>query len=125
MVWTWSWLLWIKNEPINEVNTNEKIENFVSKYISCDVSLLPITLQNAQPQHIQTCKEKIMLFINSIINSIYLNQNNIYLLAKILVTTNNIFFNLKKIQNKWKHYIPKIFETLRFWPKYIHIKLKE
>jgi len=63
-------MLSIINEPIYEVNTNEKIENFVSKYISCDVSLLPIALQNAQPRHIQTCKEKIMLFINSIINYI-------------------------------------------------------
>jgi hypothetical protein len=97
---------WIKDATINDVNTNEKIENFVSKYISCDVSLLPITLQNAQPQHIQTCKEKIMLFINSIIKYIYLNQNNIYLLAKN--TCNNkqhFFWVFKKLQNKWKHYI--------------------
>jgi hypothetical protein len=95
-------MLWIKDAPVNDVNTNEKIENFVNKYISCDVSLLPIT----QPQHIQTCKEKIMLFIKSIIKCIYLNQNNIYLLTKN--TCNNkqhFFWVFKKLQNKWKHYI--------------------
>jgi len=52
-------LLWIKDAPIYGINTNEEIENCVDKYISCDVSLLPITLQNAQQyQHTQTCKEK-------------------------------------------------------------------
>jgi len=30
----------------------------VDKYISCDILVLPITLQNAQHQHIRTCKEK-------------------------------------------------------------------
>jgi hypothetical protein len=30
----------------------------VDKYNSCDISILPITLQNAQQQHIRTCKEK-------------------------------------------------------------------
>ncbi len=51
-------LLWIENAPIYGSNTNEKMENFVDKYISCDVSLLPITLQNAQKhQHIRACKK--------------------------------------------------------------------
>jgi hypothetical protein len=40
-------LLWIKDAPIYGINTNEEIENFVDKYISCYVLLLPITLQNA------------------------------------------------------------------------------
>ncbi len=39
--------LWIKDAPIYGINRNEKINFFVNKYISCDVSLLPITLQNA------------------------------------------------------------------------------
>ncbi len=52
-------LLWIKDAPIYGINTNEEIENFVNKYISCYVSLLPITLQNAQQhQHTQTCNKK-------------------------------------------------------------------
>jgi hypothetical protein len=51
-------LLWIKDAPIYGINTNEKIEIFVYKCISCDILLLPITLQNAQQhQHIQTCKK--------------------------------------------------------------------
>jgi hypothetical protein len=40
-------LLWIIDAPLYGINTNEKNENFVDKYISCDVSLLPFTLQNA------------------------------------------------------------------------------
>jgi hypothetical protein len=32
------------------INANEKLENFIDKYISCNVLILPITLQNAQ-QH--------------------------------------------------------------------------
>jgi hypothetical protein len=52
-------LLWIKDAPIYGINTNEKIKLFVDKYISCNLSLLPITLQNAQQhQHTQTCKKK-------------------------------------------------------------------
>jgi hypothetical protein len=43
-------LLWIKNAPMYGVHTNEEIEKFVDMYISCDVSLLPNPLQNAQ-QH--------------------------------------------------------------------------
>jgi hypothetical protein len=37
-------LLWIKDATIYGINTNKEIENFVDKYISYDVSLLPITL---------------------------------------------------------------------------------
>jgi hypothetical protein len=52
-------LLCIKDAPIYGINTNEYVENFINKYISCHVSLLPITLQNAQQhQHIRTCKKK-------------------------------------------------------------------
>jgi len=41
------------------MHTNEKIEMFVDMYISCDVSLLPNSLQNAQQhQHTCTCKKK-------------------------------------------------------------------
>jgi len=43
-------LLWIKNAPMSGMHINEKIEKFVDVYISCDVSLLPNPLQNAQ-QH--------------------------------------------------------------------------
>jgi hypothetical protein len=47
------------------MHTNEEIEKFV--YISCDVSLLPNLLQNAQQhQHTHTCKKKTMLFVNFI-----------------------------------------------------------
>ncbi len=61
-------LLWIKDALIYVINTNEEIEIFVYKCISCDILLLPITLQNAQQhQHIQTCKNKFMLFVDSII----------------------------------------------------------
>jgi len=51
-------LLWIKNAPMYVVHTNEEIEKFVNMYISCDVSLLPNPIQNAQHQHIRTCKKK-------------------------------------------------------------------
>jgi len=43
-------LLWIKNVPMYKMHTNEKIEQFINMHISCDVSLLPNPLQNAQ-QH--------------------------------------------------------------------------
>jgi len=49
------------------VHTNEEIEKFVDMCISCDVSLLPNPLQNAQQhQHTRTCKQKTMLFVNFI-----------------------------------------------------------
>jgi hypothetical protein len=52
-------LLWIKNALMYGVHTNEEIERFVNMYISCDVSLLPNLLQNAQQdQHTHTCKKK-------------------------------------------------------------------
>jgi hypothetical protein len=37
----------LKDVPIYGINKNEKIEIFVDKYISYDVLLLSITLQNA------------------------------------------------------------------------------
>jgi hypothetical protein len=40
------------------MHTNEKIERFVNMHISCDISLLPSPLQNAQHQHMCTCKKK-------------------------------------------------------------------
>ena len=40
-------LIWIKNAPIYEVNTNEEIEAFIDKYISSNSSLLPIELRSA------------------------------------------------------------------------------
>jgi hypothetical protein len=52
-------LLWEKNAPMYGVHTNEEIEQFVNMYISCNVSLLPNPLQNAQQhQHTCTCKKK-------------------------------------------------------------------
>jgi hypothetical protein len=37
----------------------KKLKKFIDMYISCDVSLLPNPLQNAQQhQHIGTCKKK-------------------------------------------------------------------
>jgi hypothetical protein len=49
----------LKMHQYMEINTNEKIKKIVDKCISCDVSLLPIILQNAQHhQHIRTCKKK-------------------------------------------------------------------
>jgi hypothetical protein len=52
-------LLWIKNAPMYGVHINEKIEQFINMYISCDVSLLSNSLQNAQQhQHTCTCKKK-------------------------------------------------------------------
>jgi len=50
------------------MHTNEKIEKFIDMYISCDVSLLPNSLQNAQQhQHTRTCKKKAM-FVDFITN---------------------------------------------------------
>ncbi len=52
-------LLWIKDAPIYGINTYEELKFFVDKYISCNLMLLPITLQNAQQhQHTQTYKQK-------------------------------------------------------------------
>jgi hypothetical protein len=52
-------LLSIKDAPMYGVYTNEEIEQFVNMYISCDVSLLPNSLHNAQKhQHTHTCKKK-------------------------------------------------------------------
>jgi hypothetical protein len=40
------------------MHINEEIEKFINMYISCDVSLLPNPLENAQQhQHIYTCKK--------------------------------------------------------------------
>ncbi len=40
------------------MHTNEKIEQFVNMYISCDISFLPTPLQNAQQQqHTHACKK--------------------------------------------------------------------
>jgi hypothetical protein len=51
------------------MHTNEEIEKFVDMYISCDVSLLPNLLQNAQQhQHTHTCKKKAMLVVDFIIH---------------------------------------------------------
>ncbi len=61
-------LLWTKNRLVYGINISENFENFVDKYISFDILVLPITLQNAQHQHIRTCKKKIMLFLYSIIH---------------------------------------------------------
>jgi hypothetical protein len=53
------------------VHTNEKIEWFVNMYISCDILLLPNSLQNAQQhQHTHTCKKKIMWFVDFITHSL-------------------------------------------------------
>jgi hypothetical protein len=52
-------LLWIKNAFMYGVHTNEEIERFVNMYISCDVSLLPNLVQNAQQcQNTHRCKKK-------------------------------------------------------------------
>jgi hypothetical protein len=40
-------LLWIKKAIMNGMHTNEKNEQFVNIYISCDVSFLSNPLQNA------------------------------------------------------------------------------
>jgi hypothetical protein len=54
-------LLWIKDAPMYGMNTNEKVEQFIDLYISCDVSLLLNSLQNVQQhQHTHTSREKIM-----------------------------------------------------------------
>jgi hypothetical protein len=52
-------LLWIKDVHVYGVRTNEENEWFVDMYISCNASLLPNPLQNAQQhQHMCTCKKK-------------------------------------------------------------------
>jgi hypothetical protein len=78
----------LKMYPNMEFIHMKKMKN----YISCDVSLLPITLQNSQQHHHNwTRKKKIMLFLYSIINYlpwvqqeyyIGLNQKKTYLSTK-------------------------------------------
>jgi hypothetical protein len=49
------------------LHTNEEIERFENMYISCDVSLLPNPLPNAQQhQNTHTCKKKTKLFVDFI-----------------------------------------------------------
>ena len=51
-------LLWIKDAPIYGSSKNNKIENFVDKYISCDSSFLDQTLSKIQTHHhTRTCKK--------------------------------------------------------------------
>jgi hypothetical protein len=99
----------LKMYPNMEFIHMKKLRN----YISCDVSLLPITLQNAQQhQHNWTRKKKIMLFLYSIIrylpwvqqkDYIRLNQKKTYLSTKKHLQQQAIkSFYLKKIKTNEK-----------------------
>ncbi len=54
-------LLWIKNAPLYEVDTNDKIVDFVDKYLTCEKnnSVDMVDLINLQThRHAKTCKKK-------------------------------------------------------------------
>jgi len=44
-------LLWVANAPIYGLDSNNAIENFVDKYISCDNNKLAPNLREAQTHH--------------------------------------------------------------------------
>jgi hypothetical protein len=52
-------LLWVANTPIYGLDSNNAIENFVDKYISCDNNKLPLNLREVQTHcHKKTCRKK-------------------------------------------------------------------
>jgi hypothetical protein len=51
-------LLWDANAPIYGLDSNNAIENFVDKYISCDNSKLAPNLHEPQTHHHKTCRKK-------------------------------------------------------------------
>ncbi len=52
-------LLWVANAPIYGLDSNNAIENFVDKYISCDNNKLVPNLCEAQTHHHKkTCRKK-------------------------------------------------------------------
>jgi hypothetical protein len=51
-------LLWVANAPIYGLDSNNAIENFVDKYISCDNSKLAPNLHEPQTHHHKTCRKK-------------------------------------------------------------------
>ena len=51
-------LLWIKDAPIYGTNTNEEIETFVDRYLSCNSSILEDDLKILQHhRHTKTCRK--------------------------------------------------------------------
>jgi hypothetical protein len=52
-------LSWVANAPIYGLDSNNVIENFVDKYISCDNNKLPPNLREVQTHcHKKTCTKK-------------------------------------------------------------------
>jgi len=87
------------------VHTNEEIEQFGDMYISCNVSLLPNPLPNAQQhQHMYVhVKRKIMLFVKFITHCLLcLKQKTHNLLKKmgIIHFENNIYIHKQKKKNQ-------------------------
>jgi len=53
-------LLWIKDAPIYGIDSNETIQQFVDKYVTLNISLLPSHLQDSQMhKHRQSYRKKI------------------------------------------------------------------
>jgi hypothetical protein len=51
--------LWVANAPIYGLDSNNAIENFVDKYISCDNNKLTPNLREVQThRHKKTCRKK-------------------------------------------------------------------
>ncbi len=86
-------ILWIRDCTHTWNQYKWKIENFVDKYISCDVSLLLITLINAQNinkfKHARKTNHVVCIF-----------HYHYFPLQKILTTKNNIFFLIFKKTSK-------------------------
>jgi hypothetical protein len=52
-------LLWVANAPIYGLDSNNAIQNFVEKYISCNNNKLTPNLREAQThRHKKTCRKK-------------------------------------------------------------------
>jgi hypothetical protein len=52
-------LLWVANAPIYSLDSNNAIENFMDKYISCVNNKLTPNLREAQTNcHKKTCRKK-------------------------------------------------------------------
>ncbi len=99
----------LKMQPYMELYfKNEEIENFMDMYIGCDVSLLPITLQNVEHQHIKQCKKKITCYLQiplSITPHEY-NKNitSIQKKSKLLFSKKSLHLNKQQFFKSFKNF---------------------
>ncbi len=70
-------LLWVTNAPLYGLDSNNAIENFVKKKISCDNNKLTPNLHEAQTHHYEkSCRKKIKPFVNLFSMAYGINTNS-------------------------------------------------